>query len=41
MIKHFFKYVDLQSQANYVGKKIVEKNLHILQDGASDVQVVI
>ena len=39
--KHFPKHVDLQSQAIYVDKNNLEKSLHILQDSASSVQVVI
>ena len=35
----FEKHIDLQSQAIYVDKKIFKKKLHILEDGASSVQV--
>ena len=33
------KHTDLQSQANYDDKKDSKKSLHILEDGASGVQV--
>ena len=41
IVKQFRKYIDLQSQIIYVDKKKFKKNLHILEDGASGVQVVI
>jgi hypothetical protein len=35
----FQEHIDLQSQANYDDKKYSKKSLHILEDGASGVQV--
>ena len=37
--KHLKKYIDLQSQASYVDNSYFRKSLHILEDGASSVQV--
>ena len=37
--KTFGKYIDLQSQAIYVDNFVFKKSLHILEDGASNVQV--
>ena len=37
--KRFLKHTDLQSQANYDDKTNSKKNLHILEDGASGVQI--
>ena len=34
-------HVDLQSQAIYDEKKISKKSLHVLEDGASGMQVVV
>jgi hypothetical protein len=33
------KHIDLQSQAIYVDKEVFKKKLHILEEGASSVQV--
>ena len=36
-----YKTIDLQSQAIYVDKYDFKKSVHILEDGASGVEVVI
>ena len=40
-IINILKHIGLKSQTNYDDKKSFKKNLHILEDDASGVQVVI